>query len=294
MELAHLRYLTLSGIASSGHRHLSAASGIVALGSHLCIIGDDECGLAIFPAEGEAPGRMAQLLPEGLPRDPLLRKATKPDFEVLLSLSADRWSSTILALGSGSTDQRRRAAVVQVTNDGEVANVEILDMAPLFAAIAGVVEEVNIEGAATRGGRLFLFNRGNVSRPSNSILAVDLARTLAGDIPEILTRIDLGLPRAGGVPLCITDACGCEDGSIIISAVAEDTADSYNDGEVVGAALGVLDDGLRLVRFEELTTPIKIEGVHAQRSDKGIHVLVVSDPDNPTVAGELFTGLIQD
>lgn len=294
MQLTPLRHLTMSGIASSGHHHLSAASGIVALGAHLCMIGDDECGLAIFPAQGDAPGRMVSLLPEVLPRDPALRKAAKPDFEVLLHLPEDRWPSTLLVLGSGSTGKRRRAVMVQVTPDGVVGDVNVFDMSPLVAAIAGIVEEVNIEGAIVQQDRLLLFNRGNTSRPGNVILAVDLARTLDGGLVKVLARIDLGLPQVDGVPLSITDACACADGSIVISAVAEDTDNSYNDGVLVGAALGVLDAGLRFVWFEQLAPTIKIEGIYARRSEEGIHVLAVSDPDNPDVAGELFTGLIPD
>ncbi|GAB09039.1 hypothetical protein GOARA_027_00020 [Gordonia araii NBRC 100433] len=219
--LTRLRDLTLTEQSASGHDHLSAASGIVVLGTRFYIVGDDECSLAVFSSENDAPGRLVRLLPEVMPADAAMRKAAKPDFEVLLLLPAAQAPSTLLALGSGSTANRRRGALVGLTDGGEVRSVDVLDLSRLYTAIAAVVEEVNVEGAIARDDRLLVFNRGNAAHPDNAILAVDLARVLAGKPVEILAASTLRLPHVNGVPLCVTDACSLDDDTIVVAAVAE-------------------------------------------------------------------------
>lgn len=293
MELRLRRHLTVRRPTSSGQRHLSAASGLVALGTKLYVIGDDEVCLAIFP-EGDLPGEMVRLLPGQLPRDPAERKAAKPDFETLLRLPTleSNPNATLLALGSGSTDRRCSGVMISLNADGDVGSIRHLDLKPLFDAITREVEEVNIEGAVVHGDSLLLFNRGNTSRPENVVLTVELAHMLSGGTVEILASKRLQLPYVAGVPLCITDACSLDDNSVVVSAVAEDTANAYADGKLAGAALAVLDQELNLVQLDGLSALVKIEGVHAWRSAPGIRFLAVSDADDPSKAGCLFEGAI--
>jgi hypothetical protein len=159
-ELTALRSLALTSPASSGHAHLSAASGIVVRGQRIYVVGDDECGLGIFSIDSTAPGKLVPLLPDVMPADAKERKAVKPDFEVLLELPADRWPSTLLALGSGSTDRRCRGVRIPLDDAGQVGEVEVIDLADLYQAVATAVAEVNVEGAVVRDELLLLFNRG--------------------------------------------------------------------------------------------------------------------------------------
>jgi len=289
MELLRRRHLILNCPAACGNRHLSAASGLIVDGGRMFVIGDDETSLGVFPTEGDTPGKLVDLLPEDLPRDPALRKASKPDFESLFRIpSAETGQLQLCALGSGSTHRRRRAAVITIDHRGDVARIDVLDMAALFAALDKAVAEVNIEGAIVRGDELLLFNRGNNLRPQNTIITVNLAQALSGGNVDILASSPIDLPTMSGVSLCVTDACAMNDGSILISAVAEDTDDSYRDGAVIGAAICVLTSDLRLDRIEKLSSPIKIEGIQGWREDRSIHVIAVSDPDDPAQPGGLF------
>ena len=84
-----LRELTLDvPRAAGGGRYVSAASGLVRTGGHMYVAADDERELAVFPATGDAPGRLVRFLPGELPADPEERKRDKPDVEALALLPA--------------------------------------------------------------------------------------------------------------------------------------------------------------------------------------------------------------
>jgi hypothetical protein len=97
------------------------------------------------------------------------------------------------------------------------------------------------------------------------------------------------LPSIRDVPFCFTDATVLPSGQIAFCAVAEDTDDAYNDGACVGAGIGILDEDLRLVFFQELTRPHKIEGIDARIRDGRIEVLMVTDADDRTRPGSLLS-----
>ena len=53
-------------------------------------------------------------------------------------------------------------------------------------------------------------------------------------------RYDLG--EIDGVGLAVTDAVTLADGRVLVSAAAEDSPTTYDDGPVVASALALLDD----------------------------------------------------
>lgn len=295
MELKLLRHLTLATQVASGHRHLSAASGLVAIGSRIYVVGDDETRLATFSIDDNLDGTLVPLVSGDLPRDAKARKAAKPDFEtlILLSGSAAMPHGALLALGSGSTPRRRRGAMVSLDADGRPLDVTELDLSSLFDAVGQHVEEPNIEGAVVRDGRLVLFNRGNTARAETVVLACDLEMAMAGGPVAVGHRATLSLGEADGVPLTVTDACALNDGSIIVSAVAEDTSDSYNDGRLAGAAVCVLDRDIQLRLVERLQPAVKIEGIVATQTGDRIYLLMVSDADDPERPAGLFSATMR-
>jgi len=291
MKLSFLRQLVLDRSTASGYPHLSAASGLVGVARSLYVIGDDELHLAKFPIGGDGPGQLIRIFPGSLPSDPKQRKAAKPDFEVLLALpsgSAHPYGA-LLALGSGSTVRRQRGAIIKLNAVGEVDDVQSLDLSSLFRAISDAVDLVNVEGACLQDNCLLLFNRGNKAHPNNIVVTVDLACVFEGKPLSGLSPREVTLGSLAGVPLSITDACALEDGSIVVSAVAEDTESAYEDGKLTAAAIGLLDSDLGVVGIEMIDPAVKIEGVQAWRTGQGIQLLAVSDADDPAVAAGLFT-----
>ena len=295
MHLTHIRDLLVETPLSSGHAFLSAASGMVLQGDLLCAVADDEHCLALFALGNSEPGKLVRLIDDDLPKGAAQRKKVKPDFEILLALPGANLpraeGNQLLALGSGSTPQRMRGAIIDLPAKDGKPGVRLIDLQPLFAAIAPLVPEVNLEGAVLNGDQLLLFNRGNMQFPASYILAVPLAAVLDGGPVLASLCAVLKLPMVSGVPLTVTDACRLNNGHILLCAVAEATADSYADGALVGAAIVELDAQFNLLAVEPLEPPLKVEGIAARLTDEGVHLLCVTDADDPNCAAGLYAGL---
>ncbi|UIP07704.1 hypothetical protein LY632_04705 [Erythrobacter sp. SDW2] len=276
----------------SGHAFLSAASGMAVVGTRLCVVADDASCLAVFALDNDAPGTLVPLIPDELPRDPAARKRVKPDFEVLVALEQTP-GTRLLALGSGSTPQRMRGAIIELPTSGEVPGVHPLDLRPLFAAIDPLVRQVNIEGAVIAGSELLLFNRGNMRAPASQVISVPLADVLSSGQVSAALRAELSLPSLAGVPLTVTDAFRLDSGQILLSAVAEATSDSYADGALAGAAIVELDVELEVLRTHVLQPPLKVEGIAAYPAPGGLRLLCVTDADDPDRVAELYEATLR-
>ncbi|WP_164011624.1 DUF6929 family protein [Pyxidicoccus trucidator] len=296
------RTLTLESPEAPGRpAHVSAASGLVRVGPWLYIVADDALHLAVFPAQGDAPGRSVRLFPGELPDEAKARKAAKPDLEVLCLLGplAGAPHGALLALPSGSAETRRRGAVVRLGADGTLAGgVATVDCTAMYAQLARELGPLNIEGAAVVGGRLRLLNRGNGDVGVDALVDLDLERARRGlevgalgpDVLRTTRRWELG--RAGGVRLSFTDASPLPDGRLVFTAAAEDTRDAYADGRVTGSAVGVLaPDGSPLF-LDAVDAKVKLEGVDARVEGGRVHLLLVADADDPAVAAPLMEAVL--
>lgn len=91
------------------------------------------------------------------------------------------------------------------------------------------------------------------------------------------------------MPLCFSDAAALPNGDLVFTAIAEDTADSYNDGPCVGAAIGVLKANGTLHRIEHLEVAHKIEGIDAHVQGDTVHLTLVTDADDASIPASLLT-----
>jgi hypothetical protein len=293
-----LRDLEVTGEAD-GRTFVSAASGLVRIGGHFLVIADDSLFLARFPASGTAPGVEMRLVEGALPKDGPARKRAKPDFESLLRLppTPSHPQGSLLAMGSGSRANRMRGVRLALGVSGSLGTPELLDLSPLFSAIASRLPEVNVEGAVAMGGRLILLNRANTANPFNALVEFPLSGVLAamsgaGSLAEPgIRRIDLG--RVSGVPFAFTDAAR-SGRDIIFSAVAEDTGNAYDDGPCIGSAIGILSPGGRLKALWPLADSPKVEGIAARTVRSGIEVTFVTDADDPHVPAALWRCRLPD
>lgn len=269
------------GLRQLATLRLSAASALVCQGQSLWLLADDALVLQRYSLSGDWQAELI-LLPGTLPVDAKQRKPLKPDFEALLSLPDDR----LLALGSGSTERRCRGCLV------EADSVRVIDLSPLYQALTGHFQELNIEGGVVCRGQLLLAQRGNGRGRENAVVLLDLSRVLRDleygqlSAAALLQIVPLQLPELDGVPLSLTDLSVAPSGALYFSATAEATESSYLDGACVGSVLGCLDEHLAIVELTLLRPAVKIEGLAFQADGRP---LLVADADDPAIASPLFT-----
>ena len=301
VPLTTLRELDLTAPPAPGRpRHLSAASGLVRVGRHLYVVADDELHLGVFDATEGRPGELLRLFAGTLPDPPAARKARKPDLEALTLVPAfgPYLHGALLALGSGSTRDRRRGVLLALDAGGATTGDRcVCDLSGLFAVLDARFDTPNIEGAFVSGSELCLLQRGNRRVVQNAIVRFPLAAALAAIQmgatvePAAVHAFDLG--RIGAIPLCFTDGAALPGGDFVFSAVAEDTPDAFCDGQCAGAAVGVATCNGVLRRLVRLDAPHKIEGIEAEVRGAAIHVLMVTDADDADIPACLYSGLLE-
>lgn len=286
-----------------GQAHLSAASGLVHAGAWLYMVADDEHHLGMLPATAAAgPQPTAQapllqlhrILDGDLPTDARARKKRKPDLEALAWLPASpaHHHGCLLAFGSGSKPNRQRGIAVALDAAGRPADAaHVVDLSALYAPLHQAFADLNIEGAFVANDCLQLLQRGNKGDARNACITYPLAPLqawLAGtraEPPAALRTSLFDLGMVDGVPLGFTDGAALPHGKgWLFSAVAENTDDSYADGECVASAIGWVDANGVLERMSALQGAPKVEGIALA----GNRLLMVTDADDPACASRLL------
>ncbi len=315
IQLTKIRELNLTGAATGARpAHLAAASGLVRTASHLYVVADDELHLGVFPASGTQAGSLTRLFDGALPDAHAQRKARKPDLETLMRLPpfAGYAYGALLALGSGSTGQRHRGALLPLDAQGIVScRVREVDQSALLAKLDAHIAALNIEGGFVNGSELCLLQRGNKKKGANALIRFALAPLLNAlavhtgtaehtgmvahaDLPALLPLAihPVALDDINGAPLTFTDGAASPNGDIVFSAVAENTKDHYDDGPCLDAAIGIMTHDGKPRCLHRLDQPHKIEGIDARVADDVIHLLLVTDADNAEIPASLFSAML--
>ena len=275
---------------------VTAASALAPLGGGWLVAQDDATHGAWV--RGDAVERLRLLPPvDGLDvfSEAAGTKHLKPDLEAACGLLLDTGAPGVLLLGSGATERRRRAVVVADGAEPQVASAPLDALYDAVARALAVPEgQLNLEGVARNGSVLRWFQRGNLAAgvPSGSV-DVDLV----GLVEAVLQRKDPAeirikdprtyeLGTVAGVGLAATDAVALPGGRVLLSAAAEDTPNAYDDGQVVGAALTLLDGDavLDLAPMPEVEGVVqKVEGLGVlELLDDGARLVAVVDADDPS------------
>jgi hypothetical protein len=298
--IEHLCDLTLQWPTHTpGHKHLSAASGLVCAHGRAYVVADDEHGLAVF-GDARTPGRTVPLFEGQLPAGKVARKQRKPDTETLLLLPASRAAphGALLTLGSGSRPQRCRAVCIALGPDGEpLLPARRLDLAALYEPLLHRFGDLNIEGAFISQREFVLLQRGHRGGSPNASLHYALAAVLRwlhgsgpAPAPQRIRRHRLG--TVNGVALTFTDGAALADGRWVFTAVAEATDDSVADGACVGSAVGVMTAQGTLQALFAVPGREKVEGIAARQHGRTIELCLVTDADDPRIASRLLRGRV--
>ena len=275
--------------------HISSASGLVIVSHWFYIIADDENHLIALRSADVESGilRMLPLLGARLPDEHAERKRQKKDLEALFHVPGDESRPSLLvAWGSGSRAQRDFAYVVGLDTDGGVAGAaRAVRLTRLHDALRSRVGALNIEAGLVQGDGLLLFSRANVDAPLNGCFRFDLHHVIdflladedSADVPRFyFTELDLG--RMRNVTMGITDATPLEEGGWLLSAVAENTSNAYDDGQCHGSALVACDRDGNVTWTEPLDGALKVEGI---AFDARGNLWLTTDADEPGVPSDL-------
>ena len=304
----HFRDLLISPhLHPRGLRHLSAASGLVMLNQRFYVVADDEQHLAIFDSAADSPVTLTRLFDGDLPGGTRSRKAQKAvkalkaDLEVLVSIRQDsRWPEfpygALLALGSGSRrTTRERGVLMTLDSQGAIAAIKPLELSEWYASLRADFADLNIEGALVSGASFRLMHRANRGDPRNGCIEYcwpDLMQWLTGQAkepPPVLRISFIDLGAVDGVPLGITDAAAVTDEVWAVSAVAENTDNSFADGPCLASVIALLDGEHRVLARHELADSPKVEGLVATTRAGVVNFAMVTDADNPEVASQMRT-----
>ncbi|MGE0493465.1 MAG: hypothetical protein AB7S38_29925 [Vulcanimicrobiota bacterium] len=297
LSLVKIRDLLLERPMTPGlPSHVSAASGLVTEGDTAYVAPDDSLHLGVFCGPGPGHGLRLFDRPD-LPADEKERKAVKPDLESLARFQAPN-GPLLVSFGSGSRPNRREGVAVRLDQQGRpTGEVQTIDLSPLYLHLEETFPRLNIEGIAPCGERFRLVQRGNGEDRQNAVIDLDLQATLTAIVegrplgPELLVsqrRVDLGQTLAD-VPWTFTDVTSFDHGRTLFAAAAEATASTYEDGQILGSLVGVLEADGSLGPTWQLDLPVKVEGLDARETATGWNLRMVTDPDDPERAAEMFS-----
>jgi hypothetical protein len=295
LSLRKLRDLEVEEPSGHGRpAHLSAASGVVRRGEFVYVIGDDELHLGVFRLTSSGPGRLLRVLRGHLRGDDGERASKKPDLEALTLLPPfeSHPYGALLGLGSGSAPQRDRGFVCALAADGSIAGEPVeLALGPLYRLLREHVADLNVEGAATMGERLWLLHRGTSREGSNLVAELSLEqlmRSLRDDLcldAEELENVrgyDLG--DIDGVQLTFSDATPIANELVVFTASAE-----ADDGRICGSVVGTLGLDGSVQRLRTIDRRWKVEGVHAAIDTGVLDFTFVCDQDDPAAPAPLLS-----
>lgn len=302
LELKPYRQLALDKPMSPGlPSHLAAGSGMTCSGETLHVIADDALELGVFRTDGQAPGKLFELFARPpLPADHKERKKLKPDLESSTLLRHDGQEYWV-SVGSGSSERRMTGVCVKLAPDGTPQQATEFDLKPLYEHLQGRFADLNIEGLApvSDRGKLRLAQRGNSQAHQNAVVDLDLEKAFeaarAGGSwgPELLHDVvPVELPTLPGsqgpVPLTLTDLAPLDGSRLLFTAAAEDTENPYDDGQVLGSQIGVMEADGTVSRLYPVDQRVKLEGICAQPGENGVRTLVVTDADDPEQCATVY------
>ncbi len=301
LSLIPIRTLTLTNPSHPDrHAHLSAASGLVQVDAWIYVVADDEKHLGIFNHHNNENGVLQQLFPGDLPLALEERKAEKPDLEVLLLISASKKYpyGALLAIGSGSKENRAQGVIIPFDIEGVLqTDLQTINLLPLYQKLKKEIGKLNIEGGVIIDEDIILFQRGNKKNNVNASIRFPLKQfykhVLSAD-HEHKNKLDVkvthyALGDIAGVPLCFTDATALPNGAIVFTAAAENTSDAYLDGACMGSVIGIINTNGDLHSIRAIDKVVKLEGVEANIIDNTVHLLLVTDADDATVAAQVYS-----
>ena len=265
---------------------IPSASGIVNIADKYYVVGDDSPFLFCLDTRLQLLSKTKIFSAAHVKGDRITKKH-KPDFEAMEQINEHE----IAIFGSGSKSPARDYSVRVLLKDG--MEVETYSISGFYAHLKSLDifgdTELNIEAAAVHREELFLFNRRK-----NLVISFSYKEFInhvihKSQLPEVKI-IEVKLPKVKGIEAGFSGATAFQEKLVLIfTASVEDTDNAYDDGEVLGSFIGLLDieSGELMGELHSIESPdethgpLKVESVAIEKaiSDKEFRLLLTTDSD---------------
>ncbi len=262
---------------------IPSTSGIVKSGNNYYAIGDNSPFLFLLNEDFKVVSKSPIHSFEHLTGE-VIAKKLKPDFEAMEMISENE----IIVFGSGSYSSARDKFLMITIGDS--ISVKEYNITTFYENLKSLPilenHELNIEAIAFLQGELYLFNRGrNVifTFVYNELLAFFEGR-ISFPVPESTL---FELPFINGIEAGFSGASAfLGSARLLFTASVENTPNTYDDGEVLGSFVGIIDIADNAVanvyRVVEIPDPsLKVESVtiHKEISNHTTNIVLVTDSD---------------
>jgi len=227
-----------------------------------------------------------------------ISKSQKVDLEssAIVTIAGNKH---LLALGSASTNDRKKTLLVPLTGDGAIdySKPVVSNSITTFVdrLTPGGVKVVNIEGASVMHHSLILANRGNRNYPNNHLIVTE--EDFWNRQKEAALRvIPIELEGTKSEFLGISELCYVESKDMLLfTFTTELTNNAYDDGMIGSSYIGWVNSVTTKLKKTKLTLDglvnlsdasnefknQKIEGICVERvNDNELLLHLISDNDN--------------
>lgn len=220
-------------------------------------------------------------------------KKEKPDFEACTIINHQ-----LFIFGSGSLLPQRGYLFVYNFNDKSLQKLDISDYYKHIIS-KNKIQELNIEGIANIKDVFLFFNRANNKQENKLIISYNFLRYAqlhsAKNNEMDSAFIDIEIPTLDEHRLGISGAAYIEkEDRLYLTASAENTDNAYDDGEIIGSVLCIVENASSKIQNNKIVIAdyIKLENVDNQfkhqkiesiclYNDDGVgKMLLVADNDN--------------
>jgi hypothetical protein len=257
---------------------IGSASGLIYKGDSIFLISDSSNALFTYNLKTQSLEKTS--LDGNAPADNIPKKL-KSDFEAIAHYGDDCY-----IFGSGSTENRNK--MVQYNTQTKTAKT--VDLSYLYALMQSFAnikpEDFNIEGVVFTGNEWYFLQRGNGKSAQNGIFTVH-GKNLENDFTVLFNPFKL--PKIKGVQTSFTDAV-LVDGKLYFIACAEDSASTYEDGEVLGSIIGSVNlDKMKIESTLQISDKHKFEGLTLyQNATESLEFLLCEDNDTHHLESDIY------
>ena len=276
---------------------IPSGSGIAKAGNSYYVIGDDSPFLYELNEAFEVISQTRLIDSDSLSNERII-KSEKPDFESLEMIG----EMEMVIFGSGSKSPQRDIFIRILLEEPMI--IDKYDISDFYENLKNLPifndSELNIEATAYSDNQLFLFNRNK-----NLIIQfkyTDLLNYIKGKItfPEPVIK-EFSLPKINGIEAGFSGATVLKNESkLVFTASVENTDNAYDDGEILGSFIGLIDisdniisDIIDFCQIPNSEVPLKVESItiDQEMTPGNTKVILITDDDmgNSTLIESVIT-----